>query len=225
MKRSIITTADGSKTIQIGEWNEQYHSIHGAVQEAKHVFIKMGLNHFLDLYKVKSLRVLEMGLGTGLNAFITILEAETRNLHIQYEAIEAYPVPKHELSQLNYPNLLANDNQQSLFETIHGVSWATPSSITTNFTLTKIHQYFSKLEYVSLFDLVYFDAFGPRVQPDLWTPDMFKRMFNALKPQGVLVTYSAKGSVRRAMQSVGFFVERLEGPPGKREMLRATKPA
>ena len=225
MKRSIITTSDGSKTIQIGEWNEQYHSIHGAIQEAKHVFIKMGLNHFLELHKVKSMRVLEMGLGTGLNAFITTLEAEIRNLHIHYEAIEAFPVLKHELSQLNYPSLLANKNQESLFETIHGVSWATPSSITTNFTLTQIHQYFSKLEYVSLFDLVYFDAFGPRVQPDLWTPDMFKRMFNALKPRGVLVTYSAKGSVRRAMQSVGFFVERLEGPPGKREMLRATKPA
>lgn len=225
MKRSIITTSDGSKTIQIGEWNEQYHSIHGAIQEAKHVFIKMGLNHFLELHKVKSMRVLEMGLGTGLNAFITTLEAEIRNLHIHYEAIEAFPVLKHELSQLNYPSLLANKNQESLFETIHDVSWATPNSITTNFTLTKIHQYFSKLEYVSLFDLVYFDAFGPRVQPDLWTPDMFKRMFNALKPRGVLVTYSAKGSVRRAMQSVGFFVERLEGPPGKREMLRATKPA
>ena len=225
MKRSIITTSDGSKTIQIGEWNEQYHSIHGAIQEAKHVFIKMGLNHFLELHKVKSIRVLEMGLGTGLNAFITALEAEIRNLHIHYEAIEAFPVLKHELSQLNYPSLLANKNQESLFETIHDVSWATPNSITTNFTLTKVQQYFSKLEYFSLFDLVYFDAFGPRVQPDLWTPDMFRRMFNALKPRGVLVTYSAKGSVRRAMQSVGFFVERLEGPPGKREMLRATKPA
>jgi tRNA U34 5-methylaminomethyl-2-thiouridine-forming methyltransferase MnmC len=225
LKRSIITTSDGSKTIQIGEWNEQYHSIHGAIQEAKHVFIKMGLNHFLELHKVKSMRVLEMGLGTGLNAFITALEAEIRNFHIHYEAIEAFPVLKHELSQLNYPSLLANKNQESLFETIHDVSWATPNSITTNFTLTKVQQYFSKLEYFSLFDLVYFDAFGPRVQPDLWTPDMFRRMFNALKPRGVLVTYSAKGSVRRAMQSVGFFVERLEGPPGKREMLRATKPA
>ena len=225
MKRSIITTSDGSKTIQIGEWNEQYHSIHGAIQEAKHVFIKMGLHYFLELHKVKSLRVLEMGLGTGLNTFITALESEIKNLHVYYEAIEAHPVLKHELSQLNYPELLANDNQHSLFKNIHDVSWGISSPISTNFTLNKIQQDFLELEHKSSFDLVYFDAFGPRVQPHLWTLTMFKRMFNALKPHGVLVTYSAKGVVRRTMQAVGFSVERLDGPPGKREMLRATKPA
>ena len=225
MKRSIITTSDGSKTIQIGEWNEQYHSIHGAIQEAKHVFIKMGLHYFLELHKVKSLRVLEMGLGTGLNAFITALESEIKNLHVYYEAIEAHPVLKHELSQLNYPELLANDNQHSLFNNIHDVSWGISNPISTNFTLNKIQQDFLELEHKSSFDLVYFDAFGPRVQPHLWTSTMFKRIFNALKPHGVLVTYSAKGVVRRSMQAVGFSVERLDGPPGKREMLRATKPA
>ena len=224
MKRSVITTSDGSKTIQIEDWNEQYHSIHGAIQEAKHVFIKMGLHHFVELHKVNSLRIIEIGFGTGLNAFITTLESEALNLQIQYEGIEAYPVLQEELSQLNHSKLIAPD-QQSVFDTMHSVSWETPHSINTLFTLKKRQQDFSKLEDVSCFDLVYFDAFGARVQPDLWTETIFKRMFIALKPQGVLVTYAAKGSVRRAMQAVGFMVERLEGPPGKREMLRATKPA
>ena len=223
MKRSVITTSDGSKTIQIEDWNEQYHSIHGAIQESKHVFIKKGLHHFIDLHKVNSLKIIEIGFGTGLNAFITNLEAVTHNLQIQYEGIEAYPVLQNELSQLNYSKLLAPD-QQSIFDKMHGVSWENPHPITTHFTLTKRQQFFSKLEDVSSFDLVYFDAFGARVQPDLWTETIFKRMFRALKSQGVLVTYAAKGSVRRAMQAVGFVVERLEGPPGKREMLRATKP-
>tara|TARA_B110000459_G_scaffold203024_1_gene257915 strand:- start:1021 stop:1695 length:675 start_codon:yes stop_codon:yes gene_type:complete len=223
MKRSVITTSDGSKTIQIEDWNEQYHSIHGAIQESKHVFIKKGLHHFIDLHKVNSLKIIEIGFGTGLNAFITNLEAVTHNLQIQYEGIEAYPVLQNELSQLNYSKLLAPD-QQSIFDKIHAGSWEKPHPITTHFTLTKRQQFFSELEDVSSFDLVYFDAFGARVQPDLWTETIFKRMFRALKSQGVLVTYAAKGSVRRAMQAVGFVVERLEGPPGKREMLRATKP-
>ena len=223
MKRSVITTSDGSKTIQIEDWNEQYHSIHGAIQESKHVFIKMGLHHFIDLHKVNSLKIIEIGFGTGLNAFITNLEAVTHNLQIQYEGIEAYPVLQSELSQLNYSKLLAPD-QQSIFDKMHGVSWEKPHPIMTHFTLTKRQQFFSELEDVSSFDLVYFDAFGARVQPDLWTETIFKRMFRALKSQGILVTYAAKGSVRRAMQAVGFVVERLEGPPGKREMLRATKP-
>jgi tRNA U34 5-methylaminomethyl-2-thiouridine-forming methyltransferase MnmC len=223
MKRSVITTSDGSKTIQIEDWNEQYHSIHGAIQESKHVFIKKGLHHFIDLHKVNSLKIIEIGFGTGLNAFITNLEAVTHNLQIQYEGIEAYPVLQSELSQLNYSKLLAPD-QQSIFDKMHGVSWEKLHPITTHFTLTKRQQFFSELEDVSSFDLVYFDAFGARVQPDLWTETIFKRMFRALKSQGVLVTYAAKGSVRRSMQAVGFVVERLEGPPGKREMLRATKP-
>ena len=223
MKRSVITTSDGSKTIQIEDWNEQYHSIHGAIQESKHVFIKKGLHHFIDLHKVNSLKIIEIGFGTGLNAFITNLEAVTHNLQIQYEGIEAYPILQNELSQLNYSKLLAPD-QQSIFDKMHGVPWENPHPITTHFTLTKRQQFFSELEDISSFDLIYFDAFGARVQPDLWTETIFKRMFRALKSQGVLVTYAAKGSVRRAMQAVGFVVERLEGPPGKREMLRATKP-
>tara|TARA_Y100000385_G_scaffold249888_1_gene271612 strand:+ start:14094 stop:14768 length:675 start_codon:yes stop_codon:yes gene_type:complete len=222
MKRSIITTSDGSTTIQIEEWNEQYHSIHGAVQEAQYVFIKMGLHHFINLHKTDKLRILEMGFGTGLNAFVTAIEARDHSVNIQYEGVEAYPVFEDELSQLNYTTLIAPD-QQAMFDEMHAVSWEKLHSITVHFSLKKRQQFFSDIEDLSSFDLIYFDAFGARVQPELWSIAIFKRMFKALKPSGVLVTYAAKGSVRRAMQAVGFEVERLEGPPGKREMLRATK--
>ena len=224
MKRSIITTSDGSTTIQIEDWNEQYHSIHGAIQEAKHVFIKMGLHHFIEIHKVSTLRILEIGFGTGLNALVTALEASLNNIQVEYEGVEAYPVQETELSKLNYTTLLAPD-QHSVFDDMHLVSWDNLPPITSSVSLKKRQQFFSELDDVSSFDLVYFDAFGARVQPDLWTEAIFNLMFIALKPNGVLVTYAAKGSVRRAMQAVGFIVERLDGPPGKREMLRATKPS
>ena len=223
MKRSIITTSDGSKTIQIEDWDEQYHSIHGAIQESRHVFIKTGLYHFLELYKPTAINILEIGFGTGLNAFLTTLEAKTQGVQIHYEGVEAYPVLADELEQLNYASLIDAD-QHIIFDALHTVSWEVLHSMTSQFSLKKRQQFFTDVEDKNFFNLIYFDAFGARVQPDLWTESIFKRMFNALKINGVLVTYSAKGSVRRAMQAVGFVVERLEGPPGKREMLRATKP-
>ena len=222
MKRSIITTSDGSKTIQIEDWDEQYHSIHGAIQESQHVFIKTGLHHFLKLYQPDHLSILEIGFGTGLNAFLTALEAQTHKLKIQYDGVEAYPVLEEELLQLNYATLIAAD-QHHLFEALHHDSWEEFQPLTSSFSLKKRQQFFMDIEDENRFDLIYFDAFGARVQPELWTEAIFERMFKALKNKGVLVTYAAKGSVRRAMQAVGFTVERLEGPPGKREMLRASK--
>ena len=221
MKRKIITTGDGSKTIQIEEWNEQYHSIHGALQEALHVFIKTGLQHVVCNGK-KNISILEIGFGTGLNAILTALEAEKLKLNIDYVGVEAYPVSKEELQQLNYTQLVPN-NSQNFFDTIHESSWEQHESISPYFTIEKRKQFFKDITDKETFDLIYFDAFGARVQPELWTEAIFIIMFEALKEKGVLVTYSAKGSVRRAMQSVGFIVERLPGPPGKREMLRATK--
>ena len=222
MKRTVITTSDGSKTIQIEDWDEQYHSIHGAIQESQHVYVNTGLHHFLKLYNPKELRILEIGFGTGLNAFLTALESGQQDVEIHYEGVEAYPVEADELSQLNYAARIAA-NQQHLFDSLHKLSWEELHSITSNFSLKKRQQFFSELSDENSFDLIYFDAFGARVQPELWTEAIFKRMFKALKNKGVLVTYAAKGSVRRAMQAVGFTVERLEGPPGKREMLRASK--
>lgn len=218
MKREIIITADGSKTIQIKEWDEQYHSKHGAIQEAYHVFIKMGL----DLFE-NSVNILEIGFGTGLNAFITLLESQKRNLKINYTGVEAYPVSMEEIEELNYVEALQEEKNKELFTKLHQVSWENKFAMIPNFSLEKQQLHFQNIVAIEQYDLIYFDAFGARVQPELWTTQIFAIMFKALKENGVLVTYSAKGSVRRAMQEVGFTVERLEGPPGKREMLRATK--
>lgn len=222
MKRSIITTADGSKTIQIEDWNEQYHSIHGALQEAKHVYIENGLQEFLQRHpNQKHINILEIGFGTGLNAMLSAEDELALQKSILYHGIEAYPVSSDELQALNYSSLLALKSE--IFDQLHSASWNKESQITKHFVLKKRQEFFADLKDANIFDIVYFDAFGPRVQPDLWTLSIFKIIHTAMRFGGVLVTYSAKGSVRRAMQEVGFEVERLAGPPGKREMLRASK--
>ena len=222
MKRSIITTSDGSKTIQIEGWNEQYHSIHGALQEAKHVYINAGLKTFLERQpKQNALTLLEIGFGTGLNALLTALESLNISQEICYHGIEAYPVEAEELQALGYDTLIGSD--PSIFQNIHNCSWHENHKILPHFSIVKRQAFFSDIDEANAFDVIYFDAFGPRVQPDLWIESIFKKMYEALRPNGLLVTYCAKGSVRRCMQAVGFEVERLPGPPGKREMLRAIK--
>ncbi|MEO9510518.1 MAG: tRNA (5-methylaminomethyl-2-thiouridine)(34)-methyltransferase MnmD [Flavobacteriaceae bacterium] len=219
MKRKIIVTGDGSRTIQIEDWDEQYHSKHGAVQEAYHVFIEHGLR----LFNKRSVNILEIGFGTGLNALITLLEGEKQDLYINYVGVEAFPVVKEEIDQLQYITDLEADDYQQDFNLMHASAWEKEVQITRNFNLLKQKKEFKWIDDTDLFNLIYFDAFGARVQPELWTEEIFKKMYKALQINGVLVTYSAKGSVRRALQTVGFTVERLPGPPGKREMLRAVK--
>ncbi len=219
MKRRITTTADGSRTLHLEDWDEHYHSKHGAVQEAYHVFIEHGLSLFSD----QEIAIMEMGFGTGLNALITLLEAAEYKLKVYYSALEAYPVVSSEWQQLNYASELGAEALGDCFLKMHESLWEQDIPITDRFTLHKRQQDFLSVADVGLFDLIYFDAFGARVQPELWTEVIFTKMHRALKPGGVLVTYAAKGSVRRAMQAVGFATERLPGPPGKREMLRATK--
>lgn len=237
MKREIVITADGSSTIHLPDWDEQYHSKHGAIQEAYHVFIKHGLSHYSNKFNfehhvpsgsdgqnaTKELAILEIGFGTGLNAFITLLEAEKRNIQINYFGVEAYPVSMKHVLQLNYPTELKVEKRRELFEKLHQISWEEKHKITNHFALTKQQRLFSEIKETNAYNLIYFDAFGARVQPELWTETIFASMYEALKEGGVLVTYAAKGSVRRAMQTVGFKVEKLPGPPGKREMLRGTK--
>lgn len=224
MQRKIITTADGSKTIQIEGWNEQYHSVHGAIQEANHVYIKQGLLFFyaeVISNPHHKISILEIGFGTGLNAILTLLASEELKLNIDYCGVEAYPVSSEELAQLNYIEAL--DIKTTYFEDIHKSNWEASNEITKQFSLLKQQKYFDEIADVNCYDLIYFDAFGSRVQPELWTEAIFKKMYDALKPNGILVTYSVKGTVKRVLRSVGFTVKRLEGPPGKRHMLRAVK--
>ncbi len=224
MERKIVKTADGSTTIQITDWNEQYHSMHGAVQEARHVFLKMGFDYaFAKAGEPDELHILEIGFGTGLNALLTLIHAEKFPVKLKYEGVEAYPVSAGEVAQLNYLEAIDGESFRSEFESMHTSSWGEFSEINPQFQLKKRQQKFEEIADVNQHDLIYFDAFGARVQPELWEESIFQKMFDALNPVGVLVTYAAKGSVRRAMQSVGFTVERLPGPPGKREMLRGTK--
>lgn len=219
MKREIIQTQDGSTTIHLEEWNESYHSKHGAIQEAKHVFIKNGLS----LFKNKTISIFEIGFGTGLNAFISFLESQTFGQNIDYVGVEAYPVAAEEILSMNYVDELNAQSQLEVFEKMHKSNWNEKVVLSDFFSLTKRQQFFQNIEDVAQFDLIYFDAFGYRVQPELWSTEIFRKMYNALKDNGVLVTYAARGVVKRSMIEVGFRVEKLEGPPGKREMFRAFK--
>ncbi len=216
MKREILITSDGSTTIHLPDWNEQYHSKNGSINETYHVFIDKGLKQ-VNSDKVS---ILEIGFGTGLNCFITYLEAKKE---IDYVGVEAYPVSAEEVEKLNFISVLKSEQESAIFDKMHTVSWNEKHQITETFSLLKRKQFFEDIEDKEAFHLIYFDAFGARVQPELWTETIFTKMYTALKEEGILVTYSAKGSVRRAMQAVGFIVERLPGPPGKREMLRGRK--
>lgn len=219
MKREIIITLDGSTTIHLPDIKESYHSKHGAIQEAYHVFIKNGLS----LFKCESVSVLEIGFGTGLNAFITFLESKKHNLNIDYVGVEAYPISLEEVSKMNYVSELNVKNEIDLFQRMHTDSWEEKHHFSPAFYLTKRNQFFHDIEDISAFDLIYFDAFGFNVQPELWTFEIFKKMFSALKPNGILVTYACRTSIKNAMIEAGFKVEKLPGAPGKREMLRAFK--
>ena len=219
MKREIIHTLDGSTTIHIKEWDECYHSKHGAIQEAQHVFIKNGLS----LFENKHISILEIGFGTGLNAFITFLEAKKLNQTIDYVGVEAYPISADEVLSMNYVEELNATTESSIFKTMHESNWEEKSNLSTDFSLTKRKQFFEAIDDSEKFDLIYFDAFGYRVQPELWSTEIFDSMYKALKPNSVLVTYAARGVVKRSMIEVGFTVEKLAGPPGKREMFRARK--
>ena len=219
MKREIIQTQDGSTTIHIMEWDECYHSKFGAIQEAQHVFIKNGLS----LFENKAISILEIGFGTGLNAFITFLEAKKRNLTIDYVGVEAFPVTAEEVLAMNYVSELNAESERSIFEKMHQCNWEEQIGLSDDFLFTKRQQFFADIDDLEKFDLIYFDAFGYTVQPELWSTTIFQKMYNALKNNGILVTYAARGVVKRSMKAVGFTVEKLEGPPGKREMFRARK--
>ena len=214
-QHQIIICEDGSHTLYVPHLEEHYHSVHGAVNESMHVFIQMGLQH----HSGKNINILEVGFGTGLNALLTLVSAHEKTIY--YHTIEKYPLDIELASQLNYGNYL--QGCADLYPQFHHSSWEEDVALTSNFILHKTKADFRAVELIKKYDLVYFDAFAPSKEPDLWQIDVFANIFRQMNTNGILVTYCAKGSVRRMLTEVGFFVERLPGPPGKREMLRAIR--
>ncbi len=220
MKKEIIQTKDGSTTFYLPELNETYHSKNGAIQEAYHVFIKNGFS----LFEGKPISILEIGFGTGLNAFITSLESQNNNQTVNYVGVEAYPITQEEALTMNYANQI-DASKNEVFQKIHQIDWEIPIQVNPTFQLTKRKQLFQDIVDIEVFDLIYFDAFGYDVQPELWSDEIFEKMFIALKSGGVLVTYACRSVIKNSMISAGFKIEKLPGAPGKREMLRASKQA
>lgn len=221
MNPKIIKTSDGSHSLYLEDLDESYHSVHGAMNESNHVFIKNGLSHVAQ--NKTDISIFEMGFGTGLNALVTRDYALHNKLKIRYTSIEKHPLELDLCQSLNYYKIIKSSNLKSFYESLHLGEWGSFAEIDERFFLLKIK---GDIEFVNLnekYDLIYFDAFGPRVQLDMWTVEIFQKLYNALNSNGVFVTYCAKGQVRRDLERVGFKMERLPGPPRKREMLRGIK--
>ena len=216
----LVKTEDGSDTLFVRELGEHYHSTFGAVQESMHIFIKAGLRQFDQ----SPLNLLEVGFGTGLNAYLTVIETIKTKQIIRYITIERYPLPSEIWTTLNYPAIVPGGDPE-LFRMIHNAEWNKEVKITDYFSILKLSADLREVDYLALprFDLIYFDAFSPEKQPELWETSIFCRLASQCSPAGKIVTYCAKGAVRRSLQEAGFHMERIPGPPGKREMLRGTR--
>lgn len=212
-------TADGSYTLFVPELDEHYHSVKGALTESEHIFINMGLKHS----KVAEPKILEIGFGTGLNAFLSLLEAEKSQRKVHFTTIERFPLDLDTIRTMNYPAQVAPNRAQE-YEALHTAPWNTDAVITPFFTLHKLEADFTCYEFPKGYNVIYFDAFAPEKQPEMWSQELFDQLYEVLNEGGILTTYCAKGVIRRMLQTAGFTVERLPGPPGgKREILRATK--
>lgn len=218
LKRYLIRTEDGSSSLFVPQLNEHYHSIHGAMVESHHVYIEAGL-HAIDGNKCK---LLEAGFGTGLNAILTLIDCSERRCNIEYHSYEKYPLTPAEYEQLNYADYLPAEYRY-YFNIIHEVHWNELIKINDYFSIHKHHADFYAMHEQEQFDLIYYDAFNPDVQPHLWGQELLQQFYQALKPGGMLTTYCVKGVVKQALRATGFIVKRLPGPPGKRHMLRAIK--
>ena len=219
MSLNLEKTDDGSYTLYVPHLDEHYHSVKGALTESRHIFIDMGLRHS----NVTEPRILEIGLGTGLNCFLTFLAAEETGKKIHYTGIERYPLNEETLRKLDYPTII-NQGHETDYYAIHQAPWGRDVELSPKFTLHKIEGDFTSYPFDGKYDIIYFDAFAPEKQPEMWEQSLFDMLYNVLNEGGILTTYCAKGVVRRMLQSAGFTVERLPGPPrGKREILRATR--
>ena len=226
MNVEIIVTEDGTNSLYVPALNETYHSTHGSLQEAEHIFLKAGLLE--KVKEKKDINILEIGFGTGLNCLLTCCYADLNELNIDYVGVEAFPITRKVWTQLNYCDHLTHDKSRFFFNEMHRNKIGEKFQVHDSFSLTKIQQDIKCLndlcvDYKEFFDVVYFDAFGPDVQPDLWTEDVFANCFSLMRDQGILMTYSVKGDIRRALKAVGFNVKKIPGPKGKREITRAIK--
>jgi tRNA U34 5-methylaminomethyl-2-thiouridine-forming methyltransferase MnmC len=221
MKTEFEITEDGSHTLFVPELNEHYHSTHGALQESIHVYINTGFRQCTK----EEIHVLEIGFGTGLNTFLTLLESDKSDKKIIYTSLELYPISLTDARKLNYASQICPE-KAGVFLQLHESEWEKRVDINNRFSLLKLNRSVTEnnsLVLDELFDIVYFDAFAPDKQPEMWSQKIFDAIFSICNPNAILTTYCAKGMVRRMLQDSGFVVERLEGPPGKREILRARK--
>lgn len=215
-------TGDGSHTLYVPELGEHYHSVFGAIAESRHIFLDAGFKHIYRPFE--TIEILEIGFGTGLNALLTFIESEVERCQVKYTAIEPNPLNEDIYSRLNYADFLNYPSSRDIFLLLHQSSWNEWILLKKHFSIFKIKVSFQEYKpFVDAFDLIYFDAFGPDVQPGMWTEEVFIKMALGLKKDGVLVTYSTKGTVKRNLISAGFSIEKLPGPKGKREILRAIK--
>jgi tRNA U34 5-methylaminomethyl-2-thiouridine-forming methyltransferase MnmC len=220
----LIQTSDGSSSLLNVALNETYHSTHGAIQESAHVFIKNGLQFFIEKNHPASISIFEVGFGTGLNSLLALLFSQENEVQINYTSMEAFPVDWETASQLNYPDQLKRETQNH-FQQLHQAEWEKKTKIAETFSLFKVKTPIQNFELSSnQFDIIFFDAFAPAKQPEMWTLQVLEKIVRATKSGGVFVTYCAKGQLKRDLKSLGMIVESLAGPPGKREMVRAIKP-
>jgi tRNA U34 5-methylaminomethyl-2-thiouridine-forming methyltransferase MnmC len=219
LNTEIILTEDGSSSLFVPELNEQYHSRFGAITESLHIYIGYGLNALHS----NAISIFELGFGTGLNAFLTLTKANSSQMRIHYDTIELYPLPLSITNYLDYPARIEGSDP-NVYRKLHEAEWGKETEISPLFTIKKLLQDFSEYIFERNYDLIYFDAFAPSVQPELWTQERFNKISEAMAPGAILVTYSAMGDVRRRLISAGLEVKRLPGPPGKREILQAHKP-
>jgi tRNA U34 5-methylaminomethyl-2-thiouridine-forming methyltransferase MnmC len=223
MSIELITTEDGSSSLFNAQLNETYHSVHGAVAESRHVFIKAGLEYYVAKHQPKEIKIFEVGLGTGLNAYLTALFAKANPmLSIVYHSIDTVVMTAKLTATINYPEVLGAD--RGLYEALHLCPTDTLVELLPNFVFKKVYFDINRYNPDMGFDIIYFDAFAPEKQPEMWLLPLFEKLYSILSPKGVLVTYCAQGQFRRNLKAVGFTLEKIAGPPPKREMTRVTKP-
>jgi tRNA U34 5-methylaminomethyl-2-thiouridine-forming methyltransferase MnmC len=223
MQREVIVTNDGSHSISIPELNVTYHSKHGAIQESTHVFIRSGLDYVSENLSATPIKIFEVGFGTGLNALLTFQYAALNNLDIEYTAVELFPLQSGEINELNYASQMEEEEAMHVFTKLHAAPWEIKSPVTPHFILQKLKRSLLDPSLISpgSIDLVYFDAFAPAAQPELWSREAFEIIHTLMTKDGVMVTYCSKSIARKAMTDAGFRVTKIPGPPGKREIVRA----